>query len=115
VYHAAVAGAPVTDWALYDTFYTERYMRTPQENPEGYARSSAIARAGELDRPLLVVHGTSDDNVHFANSLGLVQALFRAGKPVELLPVGATHMTPDPDLALALHRRQLAFFRQHLR
>jgi dipeptidyl-peptidase-4 len=115
VYHAAVAGAPVTDWSLYDTFYTERYMSTPQENAEGYARSSAIARAAELTRPLLVVHGTTDDNVHFANSLGLVQALFRAGRPVELLPVGATHMTPDPELALALHRRQLGFFRQHLR
>lgn len=115
VFHAAVAGAPVTDWALYDTFYTERYMQTPQENPEGYARTSAIAHAAELTRPLLVIHGTTDDNVHFANSLGLVQALFRAGRDVELLPVAATHMTPDPEVALALHRKQLAFFRQHLR
>ncbi len=115
VFHAAVAGAPVTDWALYDTFYTERYMQTPQENPEGYKNSSAIAHAAELTRPLLVIHGTTDDNVHFANSLGLVQALFRAGKDVELLPVSATHMTPDPEVALALHRKQLAFFRQHLR
>jgi dipeptidyl-peptidase-4 len=114
VYRAAVAGAPVTDWKLYDTFYTERYMQTPEENPEGYARSSAIVHAAELTRPLLVVHGTSDDNVHFANSLGLVQALFRAGKTVELLPVGATHMTPDPEVALALHERTLAFFREHL-
>ncbi len=114
VYRAAVAGAPVTDWALYDTFYTERYMRTPQENPQGYARTSAISHAAELTRPLLIIHGTSDDNVHFANSLGLVQALFRAGKDVELLPVAATHMTPDPDVALALHSRELAFFRAHL-
>ena len=114
VFRAAVAGAPVTDWALYDTFYTERYMQTPQENPEGYAKTSAIAQAAKLTRPLLVIHGTSDDNVHFANSLGLVQALFRAGKEVELLPVAATHMTPDPEVALALHRRQLAFFRRHL-
>jgi dipeptidyl-peptidase-4 len=115
VFHAAVAGAPVTDWTLYDTFYTERYMQTPQENPEGYARTSAITRAAELTRPLLVIHGTTDDNVHFANSLGLVQALFRAGKDVELLPVSATHMTPDPEVALALHRKQLEFFRRHLR
>jgi dipeptidyl-peptidase-4 len=114
VYRAAVAGAPVTDWALYDTFYTERYMKTPQENPEGYAKTSAIAHAAELTRPLLVIHGTADDNVYFANSLGLVQALFRAGKDVELLPVSATHMTPDPEVALALHRKQLAFFRAHL-
>jgi dipeptidyl-peptidase-4 len=115
VFKAAVAGAPVTDWALYDTFYTERYMQTPQENPEGYKETSAIEHAAELTRPLLVIHGTSDDNVHFANSLGLVQALFRAGKDFELLPVAATHMTPDPEVALALHRKQLAFFREHLR
>jgi dipeptidyl-peptidase-4 len=114
LYKAGVAGAPVTDWALYDTFYTERYMQTPQENPDGYARSSAIVHAGELTRPLLVIHGTTDDNVHFANSLGLVQALFRAGKDFELLPVAATHMTPDPDVALALHRKTLEFFRAHL-
>jgi len=114
VFRAAIAGAPVTDWALYDTFYTERYMRTPEQNPDGYARTSAIAQAAKLTRPLLVIHGTTDDNVHFANSLGLVEALFRAGKVFELLPVSATHMTPDPELALALHRRQLSFFREHL-
>jgi dipeptidyl-peptidase-4 len=114
VYHAAVAGAPVTDWALYDTFYTERYMQTPQQNPAGYARTSAIVHAGELTRPLLIVHGTNDDNVHFANSLGLAEALFRAGKPFELLPVAATHMTPDPDVALAIHMKTLTFFRDHL-
>jgi dipeptidyl-peptidase-4 len=114
VVRAGVAGAPVTDWALYDTFYTERYMQTPAENPDGYARSSAIVHAPELTRPLLVIHGTTDDNVHFANSLGLVEALFRAGKPFELVPVAASHMTPDPVIALALARRQLAFFRENL-
>jgi dipeptidyl-peptidase 4 len=114
LFHAAVAGAPVTDWSLYDTFYTERYMRTPQENPDGYARTSAIVHAAELTRPLLIVHGTNDDNVHFANSLGLAQALFRARRPFELLPVAATHMTPDPDVALAIHMKTLTFFREHL-
>ena len=114
VFHAAVAGAPVTDWSLYDTFYTERYMETPQLNPEGYERTSALTHAAGLRRPLLVIHGTTDDNVHFANSLQLVQAIFREGGSVELLPVSATHMTPDPEVALALHRRQLAFFREHV-
>jgi len=114
VFRAAVAGAPVTDWALYDTFYTERYMQTPAANPDGYARGNAITHAASLTRPLLVIHGTTDDNVHFAHSLGLVEALFRAGKDVELLPVSATHMTPDPEVAIALHRKQLAFFRAHL-
>ena len=114
VFKAAVAGAPVTDWALYDTFYTERYMMTPQTNPDGYAHTSALTHAAKLERPLLVIHGTTDDNVHFAHSLTFVEALFRAGREVELLPVSATHMTPDPEIALSLHRRQLAFFRDHL-
>ncbi len=114
VFKAAVAGAPVTDWALYDTAYTERYMQTPAENPDGYARTSAVARAAELTRPLLLIHGTTDDNVYFVNTLALAEALFRAGKPFELLPVSATHMTPDPEIALALHRRQIAFFRENL-
>ncbi len=116
VFKAAVAGAPVTDWGLYDTFYTERYMQTPQQNPDGYKASSAITHAAELERPLLIIHGTTDDNVHFANSLALVEELFRKGKSaeVELLPVSATHMTPDPQIALSLGLRQLDFFREHL-
>jgi dipeptidyl-peptidase-4 len=114
VFRAAVAGAPVTDWGLYDTFYTERYMDLPSENPEGYRATSLVQGAAALTRPLLVIHGTTDDNVHVAHSLQLAAALFAAGRRVELLPVSATHMTPDPALALALHRRQLAFFREHL-
>lgn len=114
VFRAAVAGAPVTDWALYDTFYTERYMMTPETNPEGYVSTSALTHAAKLERPLLVIHGTTDDNVHFAHSLTFVEALFRAGRRFELLPVSATHMTPDPEIALSLHRRQLSFFRENL-
>jgi dipeptidyl-peptidase-4 len=116
VFRAGVAGAPVTDWALYDTFYTERYMGTPESNPDGYERSSAVAHAAGLSRPLLVLHGTSDDNVHFAHSLALSEAAFRAGRGelVTLMPVSATHMTPDPAVALALAQFELRFFRQHL-
>ena len=114
VFKAAIAGAPVTDWALYDTFYTERYMQTPQANPQGYQVASVVAQASRLERPLLIIHGTTDDNVYFANTMALVDALFRAGKPFELLPMSGTHMTTDPALALALQRRQLTFFRAHL-
>jgi dipeptidyl-peptidase-4 len=116
VFRAGVAGAPVTDWALYDTFYTERYMGTPEDNASGYERSSVVAHAGELSRPLLVLHGTADDNVHFAHSLALSEAAFRAGTGalVTLMPVSATHMTPDPAVALALAQSELRFFRQHL-
>ncbi len=114
VFAAASAGAPVTDWALYDTFYTERYMQTPEVNPDGYRAASVVEHAAKLTRPLQLIHGTTDDNVHFAHAMALVEALFRAGKPVELLPVSATHMTPDPELALALVRARLRFFRAHL-
>lgn len=72
---AAVAVGPVTHWKLYDTIYTERYMRTPGENPEGYRRGSPLEHAAELRSPLLVVHGTADDNVHPQNTLQLVGAL----------------------------------------
>ncbi|HEX8903488.1 MAG TPA: prolyl oligopeptidase family serine peptidase, partial [Longimicrobiaceae bacterium] len=72
--------APVADWGLYDSIYTERFMRTPQENPQGYARSSAIRNAAGLRAKLLLIHGSGDDNVHFQNSVQLVDALQAAGK-----------------------------------
>ncbi len=114
VFHAAVAGAPVTDWALYDTAYTERYMRMPQNNPAGYERTSALTHAGKLSRPLLVVHGITDDNVHFAHTLALIEKLYVAGKRAEVITLSATHMVPDPKLALAKEQVQIDFFRQHL-
>ena len=115
VFRAAVAGAPVTDWRLYDTHYTERYMGTPLANPDGYDRTSALVPAGRLDAPLLVIHGTTDDNVYFAHSLQLAQALLRAGKPFELLPLaGFTHVVPDPVVNRELGLRKVEFFRRSL-
>jgi dipeptidyl-peptidase-4 len=114
VFKAAVAGAPVTDWTLYDTAYTERYMKTPQANPEGYRATSALTHAGKLARPLLIIHGVTDDNVHFAHSLALIEALYIAGKRAEVITLSATHMVPDPRLNLAREQVQIDFFRQHL-
>nr|HEX4313993.1 DPP IV N-terminal domain-containing protein [Kofleriaceae bacterium] len=114
VFHAAVAGAPVTDWALYDSAYTERYMRTPQTNADGYSRTSAVAHASQLTRPLLIVHGITDDNVHFAHTLALVEALYVAGKRAEVITLSATHMVPDPKLNLAREQVQIDFFREKL-
>ncbi len=97
VFQVGVAGAPVVDWRDYDTCYTERYLGQPSDNKDGYDRSSLLTYAAELRRPLLLIHGTSDDNVLFFHSLKLSHALFRAGKPHELLPLpGLTHMVPDP-------------------
>jgi dipeptidyl-peptidase 4 len=114
VFKAAVAGAPVTDWTLYDTAYTERYMKTPQQNPEGYKSTSALTHAAKLERPLLILHGITDDNVHFAHTLALVEALYVAGKRAEVITLSATHMVPDPKLNLAREQVQIDFFRQHL-
>ena len=85
VWRCGVAGAPVTDWRLYDTIYTERYMGTPEENPDAYRTSSPVHAAEHLQAPLLLVHGTDDDNVHLQNTLQFVEALSRHRKPYELL------------------------------
>lgn len=82
---AGIAGAPVTDWRLYDTIYTERYMGLPAENESGYQKSSPIHQAADLSAKLLLVHNFSDDNVHFQNTLQMVDALERAGKQFDLL------------------------------
>lgn len=110
VFHAGVAGAPVAAWEDYDTHYTERYMGLPAENPEGYAHASALTHAPELRRPLLVMHGTDDDNVYFAHAVKLSDALFRAGRPHAFLPLtGYTHMVADPAVATRLQERVVGF------
>jgi dipeptidyl-peptidase-4 len=115
VFHAAVAGAPVTDWTLYDTHYTERYLGDPLVNKQAYARSSLLPLAGQLSRPLLLVHGLADDNVVAAHSLQLSSALLAAGKPHEVLPlVGVSHMTPQEVVAENLLLHQLDFLRRAL-
>ena len=115
VFRAAVAGAPLTDPALYDTHYTERYLGLPQEHPEAYERSSLLPDAGKLERPLLLVHGMADDNVHVAHTLRLSRALLEAGRPHAVLPLsGVTHMTPQEVVAENLLRLQLDFLRRAL-
>ena len=82
---AGIAGSAVTDWANYDTIYTERYMGTPQENPKGYRKSSVVASAADLHGRLLLVHGLQDDNVHPANTFQLIRALQNANKTFHLM------------------------------
>ncbi|MBU3690070.1 MAG: S9 family peptidase [Acidimicrobiales bacterium mtb01] len=110
VFHAAVAGAPVTEWRLYDTHYTERYLGNPSIDPGPYDRTSLLTDAALLTRPLLLVHGLADDNVVAAHTLQLSSALLAAGKPHEVLPLsGVTHMTPQPVVAENLLLHQLHF------
>lgn len=120
VFHAAIAGAPVTDWRLYDTHYTERYLGNPDEDPEPYLRSSLLTEAAaapdpEHDRPLLLIHGMADDNVVVAHSLRLSRALFEAGRRHTFVPLsGVTHMTPQEVVATRLLELQLRFLREAL-
>jgi dipeptidyl-peptidase-4 len=113
VFHAAVAGAPVTDWSLYDTHYTERYLGRP--GSDAYRRSSLIEDAAKLTRPLLLVHGLADDNVVAAHTLRLSSALLAAGRPHSVLPLsGVTHMTPQEVVAENLLLLQVRFLRDAL-
>jgi dipeptidyl-peptidase-4 len=119
VFHAAVAGAPVTDWLLYDTHYTERYLGHPDEQPEAYQQSSLLRDPSGADvpsrTPLLIVHGLADDNVFAAHTLRLSSALLEAGYPHSVLPLsGITHMTPQETVAENLLLLQVAFLKQAL-
>jgi dipeptidyl-peptidase 4 len=115
VFHAAVAGAPVTEWRLYDTHYTERYLGDPSDDAEPYDRSSLLGEAGRLERPLLLVHGLADDNVVAAHTLRLSSALLAVGRAHQVLPLsGVTHMTPQEVVAENLLLLQLAFLREAL-
>ncbi|MFC5749497.1 S9 family peptidase [Actinomadura rugatobispora] len=115
VFHAAVAGAPVTDWRLYDTHYTERYLGHPEEEPDNYTANSLIEDAGRLERPLLLIHGLADDNVVAAHTLRFSSALLAAGRPHTVLPLsGVTHMTPQEIVAENLLRLQVDFLKRNL-
>ncbi|MFI8179001.1 prolyl oligopeptidase family serine peptidase [Actinacidiphila glaucinigra] len=120
VFHAAVAGAPVTDFRLYDTHYTERYLGHPEEAPAVYAANSLVTDAGLSDpadevRPLMIIHGLADDNVVAAHTLRLSSALLAAGRPHEVLPLsGVTHMTPQEEVAENLLLLQVAFLKRSL-
>jgi dipeptidyl-peptidase-4 len=85
LFAAGIAGAPVTDWHDYDSIYTERFMQTPQDNPEGYAETSVVSAAGNLHGKLLILHGAIDDNVSMRNTMRLVHALQQANKDFELM------------------------------
>lgn len=111
VFHAAVAGAPVTDQRLYDTHFRERHLGHPDDHPEAYDRSSPIKEAASLSRPLLLVHGLADDNVVAAHTLRMSAALLEAGRPHEVLPLPrATHLAMAENLLV----HQLEFLRRAL-
>ena len=111
-----IAGGSVTDWRDYDTIYTERYMRMPQHNPEGYQRSSPRFKAASLNGALLLVHGSMDENVHMQNTLQFAHALQQAGRPFEMMIYPRSrHRLGGPDLERHRRDQMLAFVLEHLR
>jgi dipeptidyl-peptidase-4 len=114
-FKAGFAGGPVTDWHYYDTIYTERYLGVLPHNEESYQESSPIEKAGQLKGKLLIAHGTGDDNVHFANTLAVVDKLIAHGKAVEVMPFpGRGHGVSDPPARILLMERATRFFEENL-
>ena len=117
VFRCGVAGAPVVTWGNYDTFYTERYLGLPQTDNAAYHVSSVLTYAKQLARPLLLVHGLTDDNVYAQHTLQLADALFMAGRPYEFLPMLGTHLagSSDPVVRLRQQMRVIEFFNRELK
>lgn len=114
-FKAGFAGGPVTDWHYYDSIYTERYLGLPQKNAKGYEDSSPAKYAAQLKGKLLIAHGTGDDNVHFANTLTVINDLIEAGKYVEVLAFpGRGHGVSDPPARRVLMQRVAQFFFDNL-
>jgi dipeptidyl-peptidase-4 len=112
---AGFAGAPVTDWRLYDTIYTERYLGLPQENPEGYRLSSPLHQAAQLKSALMLAHNFYDDNVLFQNTFQLIVELQKAGKQFEtMLYPQKSHGVSGP-LQVHLLETETSFFERHLK
>lgn len=115
IFKAGVAIAPVTDWRFYDTIYTERFMRTPQQNTSGYAAGSAIALASQLQGRLLLIHGTTDDNVHFQNAIEYSRALIAAGKHFDMFYFpDKNHFISGGNSRLYLYEKVIDFYKKNL-
>ncbi|HET8838445.1 MAG TPA: S9 family peptidase [Flavobacteriaceae bacterium] len=114
-YAMAIAVAPVTSWRFYDSVYTERYMETPQENPEGYDQNSPITHVDGLEDPFLLIHGTGDDNVHVQNSMQLISALIAAGKQFDMfLYPDRNHGIYGGNTRIHLYTMMTDFIRENL-
>ena len=113
-FKAGIAGAPVTDWRNYDSIYTERYMGLPEENAEGYIRSSPQTNAGEIKGRLLILHNIEDDNVHFQNSVQMANALEREGKQFQMIVYPQKAHGVSGPLQKQMQQAMLDFFEKAL-
>ncbi len=116
VFSMAIAVAPVTSWRFYDSIYTERYMTTPQENPEGYDENSPINHVEKLKGNFLLVHGSGDDNVHVQNSMRLIEALVQANKQFDwAIYPDKNHGIYGGNTRLHLYTKMTEFIKEHLK
>ncbi|MEQ9325061.1 MAG: S9 family peptidase, partial [Polyangiaceae bacterium] len=114
-FKVGVSGSPVTDWRYYDTGYTERYMGTPQSNPEGYASTSLLDEADKLEGKLMIIHALMDENVHFEHTASMIDALVAADKDFDLLVFpGERHGYRSPNARRYAYRRVVDYFVEHL-
>lgn len=113
-FKCAMAGAPVVDWKLYDSIYTERYMKTPKDNAEGYRTSSPLLAAKDMGTKLLIMHGTSDDNVHMQNSIRFIDELMKARKDFFFVPLPRQKHGPRREALLYRNQRLVEWFEKNL-
>ena len=115
VFHAGIAGAPVSDMRLYDTHYTERYLGTPEEEPDAYANADLVPDAASLRGELMIIHGIADDNVYVAHSLRMSKALMEAGRRHSMIPLsGITHRPVDERAAENMLKIEVEFLQRAL-
>jgi len=115
VFKTGIAVAPVTTWRFYDTIYTERYLKRPQDNPAGYDDNSPLTHAAKLKGPFLLVHGTGDDNVHFQNSVAFQDALIKAGRQFQSFYYpNRNHGIGGGNTRLHLYQMMTQFIEQNL-
>jgi len=115
-FQAGVSGAPVTDWMLYDTHYTERYLSHPKKNADGYLKSSVFPYTSELVGPLMIYHGMADDNVLFTNTTKLIKSLQNENKLFELMTYpGSKHSMRGKEVKVHLNNTIMNFFDRHFK
>ncbi|MDE5610449.1 MAG: S9 family peptidase, partial [Odoribacter sp.] len=115
VFSTAIAIAPVTNWKYYDSVYTERYMRTPQENEKGYEENSPMNYANQLEGNLLLCHGTADDNVHIQNTYELSERLVQAGKQFDMaIYTNRDHSIYGGKTTLQLYNKFVKYLKEHM-
>ncbi|QIA08311.1 S9 family peptidase [Draconibacterium halophilum] len=115
LFKAGIAVAPVTSWRFYDTVYTERYMRKPEENPEGYDENSPLSHAGDIKGNLLIIHGTADDNVHAQNTYEMSEKMVQAGVPFDMaMYTNRNHGIRGGNTSMHLYNKMVNFLKDNL-